>query len=216
MAASTPDPRPRHNRDLSGVLSGVRIYAQLKPDGAGLDRLLRLQAAVRERVPRTRPVSSGRLHLTLIHFGKADEAYDRLAEATGVSRGVFGQALAEYLDGSEAALPAQDYVLYPRGLAGFGRTGSTLALEFDPTPDLQAVHEALYGLLLLFLGRCGVPDPAAYAAQDPALEFSSTLRPHISILHGFPGTGAGADAPPLPVPDAGPFRLRPLPVLYRA
>ncbi|KPN18349.1 hypothetical protein [Arthrobacter sp. Edens01] len=214
MAASTPDPLPRHNRDLSGVLSGVRIYAQLKPDGAGLDRLLRLQSAVRERAPRARPVSSGRVHLTLIHFGKADEAYDRLAKATGVSREVFVLALADYLDESEAALPAQDFVLFPRGLAGFGRTGSTLALEFDPTPDLRAVHEALYGLLLLFLDRCGVPDPAAYTAQDPALEFSSVLRPHISILHGFPG--AGPDAPPLPAPDGGPFRLRPLPVLYRA
>ena len=212
MAGSPPDPS-RDTPEILHALAGVRIYAQLKPDAAGLAELGRLQWAVRALVPRTRPVSTGRLHLTLIHFGKADEAYARLAQATGVSRQAFSRALASYLADTEAALPVRDFLLNPVGLAGFGLNGTTLAVECSPTPELEDVHAVLYALLLEFLAACGVPESAAYAAQDPALAFSGVLRPHISILHGFhPPADAAAK---LPVPAAEPLRLHPLPVLYR-
>ena len=202
---------PSGGPGFPGALSGIRIYAQLKPDAAGLAQLLRLQAAVRVLAPRTRPVTPGRLHLTLIHFGKADEAYARLCAATGVEEGVFSQALARYLAATGAALPAEDFVLQPRGLAEFGRDGAALALELAPTPLLEAVHSLLYGLLLEFLAACGVPDPTGYAAADPALAFAAVLRPHISILHGF----RGFSGPP-PTVDLDPIRLRAMPLLYRA
>lgn len=213
MAAFPSDP----SRDTPGILddlAGVRIYAQLKPDAAGLAELGRLQSEARALVPRARAVSSGRLHLTLIHFGKADEAYGRLAEATGVAPETFGRALAAYLAATEAALPDHDFLLTPVGLAGFGFNGTTLAVECSPVPELQDVHAVLYALLLEFLSACGVPNPAAYAAQDPALAFSAVLRPHLSILHGFrlPADAAGK----MPVVGPEPLRLTPLPVLYRA
>ncbi|MFZ3415555.1 hypothetical protein [Arthrobacter sp. 3Tela_A] len=213
MAASPPDPS-RDTPEIPDALAGARIYAQLKPDAAGLAELARLQYEARELVPRARAVSSGRLHLTLIHFGKADEAYGRLAQATGVSPGTFGRALAAYLAATEAALPDHDFLLTPVGLAGFGLNGTTLAVECSPVPELQDVHAVLYALLLEFLAACGVADPGAYAAQDPALEFSAVLRPHISILHGFrlPAEAAGK----MPVVAPEPLRLTPLPVLYRA
>ena len=211
MAAFPSDPS-RGTREILDALAGVRIYAQLKPDAAGLAELERLQSEARALVPRARAVSSGRLHLTLIHFGKADEAYERLTQATGVSRHGFGRALASYLADTEAALPVRDFLLTPVGLAGFGLNGTTLAVECSTTPELEEVHARLYTVLLEFLAACGVPDPAAYAAQDPALAFSAVLRPHISILHGF-RLPVGAELPPV---TAAPLRLTPLPVLYRS
>ncbi|MER2134630.1 MAG: hypothetical protein ABS910_08120 [Arthrobacter sp.] len=212
MAASPSDPS-WYTPELRSALAGVRIYAQLKPDAAGLAELARLQSEARELVPRSRAVSSGGLHLTLIHFGKADEAYGRLAEATGVTPETFGRALAAYLAATEAALPVHDFLLTPVGLAGFGFNGSTLAVECSPTPELEEVHALLYAVLLKFLAACGVPDPGDYAAQDPALAFSAVLRPHLSILHGFrlPADAAGD----MPVVAPEPLRLTPLPVLYR-
>lgn len=189
----------------------MRIYAQLKPDGAGLAELLRLQAAARERAPGTRRVSGNRLHLTLIHFGKADDAFARLTTATGVEADAYGRALIRYLHATAAALPEDEFVLEPRGLAGFGRDGSTLAVEYAATARLDSVHTVLYQLLLEFLAACGVPDPVGYAAGDPALGFAARLHPHISILRGF----RGFDGPP-PVLGLQPMRLRPTPVLYRS
>lgn len=215
MAASPSDPfdPPRGAPEILDTLAGVRIYAQLKPDAAGLAELQRLQSAARALMPRARAVSPGRLHLTLIHFGKADEAYGRLAQATGITAETFDRALAAYLAATEAALPGHDFVLAPVGLAGFGLNGSTLAVECSTTPELEEVHAVLYTVLLEFLSACGVPDPASYAAQDPALAFSAVLRPHVSILHGFrlPADAAGD----LPVVGPAPLRLTPLPVLYR-
>ncbi|MBD7994434.1 hypothetical protein H9639_03905 [Arthrobacter sp. Sa2CUA1] len=214
MAPSLPDPDPVPTAGAPGIpgaFSGARIYAQLKPDGAGLAELLRLQAAARDRAPGTRRVSGGRLHLTLIHFGKADDAFGRLTVATGVETGAYDRALARYLRATAAALPEDDFVLEPRGLAGFGRDGSTLAVEFASTSTLDAVHRTLYGVLLDFLAACGVPDPAGYAAGDPALAFAARLHPHVSLLHGFHGFSG-----PPPVLDLRPVRLRPTPVLYRS
>ena len=211
MAAVPPDPSFGEVPGFLATLEGVRIYAQLKPDADGLGELVRLQAAARALAPRARPVSPGRLHLTLIHFGKAGEAYTRLADATGVSRAEFGRALRVYLAATEAALPDHDFLLSAVGLAGFGVNGTTLAVECRPTHELEDIHAALYSVLLEFLVACGVPDPGAYAADDPALAFSAVLRPHISILHGFHLT-AGAELPPV---AAAPMRLTPLPVLYR-
>lgn len=189
---------------------GPRIYAQMRPTPASAEHLRELQ----EALPRSRGlrrVSAERLHLTLIHFGKADEAYARLAEATGVGSEIFSRALTAYLAATEAALPVQDFLLTPAGLDGFGVNGTTLAVECSPTPELVGVHAVLYVLLLEFLATCGVRDPAAYAAQDPALAFSAVLRPHISILHGF-RLPHGAQ---LPSVGAVPLRLTPVPVLYR-
>ncbi|GAA1354658.1 hypothetical protein GCM10009636_21030 [Arthrobacter koreensis] len=211
MAAAAPDPLSGEFQGLPPALDGVRLYAQLKPDAAGLAELVRLQSAARVLAPRARPVSPGRLHLTLIHFGKADEAYARLADSTGVSRAEFGRALESYLTATKMALPERDVLLFPLALTGFGINGSTLAVEFRSTAELDQVHAGLYGLLLDFLAACRVPDPSAYAAQDPALSFSAVLRPHVSILHGFhPPSGAQL---PAVTPQA--LRLRPLPVLYR-
>lgn len=211
MAAVPPDPSFGEVPGFLATLEGVRIYAQLKPDADGLGELVRLQAAARALAPRARPVSPGRLHLTLIHFGKAGEAYTRLADATGVSRAEFGRALRVYLAATEAALPDHDFLLPAVGLAGFGVNGTTLAVECRPTHELEDIHAALYSVLLEFLVACGVPDPGAYAADDPALAFSAVLRPHISILHGF-RLPVGAALPPV---TAAPMRLTPLPVLYR-
>ncbi|MGW9405444.1 hypothetical protein ACWGQ2_15905 [Arthrobacter sp. NPDC055585] len=213
MAASPSDPS-RNTAEILDTLVGVRIYAQLKPDAAGLAELVRLQSEARALVPRARTVSSGRLHLTLIHFGKADEAYERLAAATGVGPETFGRALGRYLAATEASLPVRDFLLTPVGLAGFGINGTTLALECSPTPELGEVHAVLYALVLEFLAACGVSDPAGYAAKDPALAFSAVLRPHISILHGF--RLPTEDAAQMPVVSPEPLRLTPLPVLYRA
>ena len=214
MAAAAPDPLSGEFQGLPPALGGVRLYAQLKPDAAGLAELVRLQSAARVLTPRARPVSPGRLHLTLIHFGKADEAYERLAAATGVGPETFGRALGGYLAATEASLPVRDFLLTPVGLAGFGINGSTLALECSPTPELGEVHAVLYALVLEFLAACGVSDPAGYAAKDPALAFSAVLRPHISILHGF--RLPTEDAAQMPVVSPEPLRLTPLPVLYRA
>ena len=210
MATSLPDP-DSGAPEIPDVLSGVRIYAQLKPDGAGLAELLRLQSAAQERAPRTRRVSGDRLHLTLIHFGKADDAFARLTVATGVKAEAYNRALARYLHATAAALPEDEFVLEPRGLAGFGRDGSTLAVEYAATTRLDSVHAVLYQLLLEFLAACGAPDPAGYAAGDPALGFAARLHPHISILRGF----RGFDEPP-PVYGLQPVRLRAMPVLYRS
>ncbi|MBD8045269.1 hypothetical protein H9638_15770 [Arthrobacter sp. Sa2BUA2] len=210
MAPSLPDPDSGAPA-IPDAFSGVRIYAQLKPDAAGLAELLQLQAAARERAPGTRRVSGDRLHLTLIHFGKADDAFARLTVATGVAAEDYGRALARYLHATAAALPEDAFVLEPRGLAGFGRDGSTLAVEYAATARLEMVHAALYSLLLEFLAACGVPDPAGYAAQDPALGFAARLHPHVSLLHGF----RGFNGPP-PVLDLQPVRLRATPVLYRS
>ncbi|MBF4995476.1 hypothetical protein ITX31_15370 [Arthrobacter gandavensis] len=211
MAAAAPDQFSGESPVSPAGLMGVRIYAQLKPDAAGLAELVRLQTAARVLAPRARPVSPDRLHLTLIHFGKADEAYARLNAATGVSQELFSRALGTYLAATEAALPARDFVLSPVGLAGFGQAGTTLVVEYRPTRELDELHAVLYGLLLEFLRSCESPDPEAYAARDPALAFSAALRPHVSILHGFrPPAGAG-----LPPVAAVPLRLTPLPVLYR-
>ena len=215
MAASPSDPADSQGAPkVLDALAGVRIYAQLKPDAAGLAELARLQSEARALVPRARPVSCGRLHLTLIHFGKADEAYARLVQATGVSSEIYSRALGEYLAATEAALPVHDFLLTPVGLAGFGLNGSTLAVECSRTPELEKVHAGLYTVLLEFLAACGVPEPASYAAQDPALAFSAVLRPHVSILHGFrlPAEAAGE----MPAVGPEPLRLTPLPVLYRA
>ena len=167
MAAVPPDPSFGEVPGFLATLEGVRIYAQLKPDADGLGELVRLQAAARALAPRARPVSPGRLHLTLIHFGKAGEAYTRLADATGVSRAEFGRALRVYLAATEAALPDHDFLLPAVGLAGFGVNGTTLAVECRPTQELDEVHAALYGLLLEFLVACGVPDPASLCGRRP-------------------------------------------------
>lgn len=190
----------------------MRIYAQLKPDDAGLAELLRLQSACRERAPGTRRVSAGRLHLTLIHFGKADEAFERLSAATGVDAETFGRALASYLTATGAALSKTEFGLEPRGLAGFGRDGTTLAVELEATAGLEAVHRVLYGVLRDFLAACGVPDPDAYAAQDPSLAYAAGLRPHITLLHGF----RGFTGPPPALGLGQELRLRATPLLYRA
>jgi len=212
VAPSLPDPDPGPRRPLlPGVPPGARIYAQLKPDDAGLAELLRLQSVARERAPGTRRVSAERLHLTLIHFGRADNAFSRLTVATGVDAEAYGRALSGYLHATVGALPKDAFLLEPRGLAGFGRDGSTLAVEYATTSGLDSVHRTLYGLLLEFLSACGVPDPAGYAAQDPALGFAARLHPHISLLHGF----HGFNGPP-PLLDLGPARLWATPVLYRS
>ncbi|MCC3282516.1 2'-5' RNA ligase family protein [Arthrobacter caoxuetaonis] len=205
MANSQPNP---------GALSGVRIYAQLKPDEAALARLLLLQAGAREAAPGTRLVSPDRLHLTLIHFGKADEAYSRLSAVTGTGPKAYREALADYLKDTTAALPETDFQLTPTYLSAFGSHGSTLALELRSTPALEALHAELYAVLLEFLSACGIADPAGYAAGDPALCFAAQLRPHISLLHGFRGFHGFADDA-APRVDPAPLRLQVTPVLYR-
>ncbi|MFZ3452698.1 2'-5' RNA ligase family protein [Arthrobacter sp. 7Tela_A1] len=213
MANYLPNPGGPPSGSIPGALSGVRIYAQLKPDEAALARLLQLQARAREPAPGTRRVSPGRLHLTLIHFGKADEAYSRMSGATGTGLAAFREALADYLKATTAALPDTDFHLTPTHLSAFGSHGSTLALELRSTPALEAVHTELYAVLLEFLSACGIADPAGYAAGDPALCFAAQLRPHISLLHGFRGFHGFADGAG-PRVGSAPLRLQVLPVLY--
>lgn len=191
-----PESRP-------GFDANLRLYAQMQPDGPSLAHLLSLQ----EPLPAgTRPVPRRQLHLTLIHFGKVLDVYRVINAQTGLSRSAYEGLLAGYIARTEALLPAVSFHLEPVGFAGFGTRGSTLAVEYLPTPELALLHRELYGELVGFLGAAGIRDTDAFMAGDPNFRHAGTLRPHISLARGFAGA-----LPSLPLESV---TLQPMPVVY--
>ncbi|MCQ1956297.1 2'-5' RNA ligase family protein [Arthrobacter sp. zg-Y826] len=191
-----PESRP-------GFDANLRLYAQMQPDGPSLAHLLSLQQALPDG---TRLVPRPQLHLTLIHFGKVLDVHRAINAQTGISRSAYEQLLAEYIARTEALLPAVSFRLEPAGFAGFGTRGSTLVVEYVPTPELALLHRELYGALVGFLGAAGIRDPAAFMAGDPNFMHAGTLRPHISLARGFAGA-----LPSLPLKSV---TLQPMPVVY--
>ena len=187
---------------------GPRIYAQMRPTPASAEHLRELQ----EALPRSRGlrrVSAERLHLTLIHFGKVHEVRAAVGRAVpDLQDEAFLPAVHGYLAETRAALPGRSFTLEPAGPAGFGPGGRVLVVEYRPTAELLRVHARLYAVLEAFLQRCGVADPAAFAAQDPNFRHASTLRPHITLARGWCG-----QAPVLPALEQ--VTVEPMPVLYR-
>ncbi|MCC3291528.1 2'-5' RNA ligase family protein [Arthrobacter sp. zg-Y1110] len=186
-----------------GFDANLRLYAQMQPDGPSLAHLLSLQ----ESLPAgTRLVPRKQLHLTLIHFGKVLDVHRAVNAQTGISRSAYEQLLAGYVARTEALLPAVSFRLGPVGFAGFGTRGSTLVVEYLPTPDLALLHRDLYRELVGFLGAAGIRDTAAFIAGDPNFIHAGTLRPHISLARGFAGA--------LPSLQLESVTLQPMPVVY--
>jgi hypothetical protein len=190
--------------DNSGY-ANVRIYAQLRPDPAGLEHLVRLQQALPPH--RGRLVPQRQLHVTLIHFGKVHDVHGVIERHSGVPYDEYAALLSRYIADTEAELPTGSSVLVPVELAGFGRNGRTLAVQYRPTAELIDVHQRLLGILRTFLRDCGLPDPDEFMAQDTNFMFARTFNPHITVCKGF-----GGNPPRLPLE---PLRVEPMQVVYR-
>ncbi|MCC9145715.1 MULTISPECIES: 2'-5' RNA ligase family protein [unclassified Arthrobacter] len=190
-------------RRSSGFDSNLRLYAQLQPDAASLAHLLSLRQAVSAPA---RPVPRHQLHLTLIHFGKVLDVYRIISAQTGIELPAYKQLLSGYIARTEKLLPMDSFRLEPAGLAGFGARGTTLVVEYLPSPEITALHRELYAVLAGFLADCGVADTVGFMASDPNFMFASQLRPHITLARGFSGA-----LPALPLETV---TLKPMPVMY--
>ena len=203
----------------AGFDTNRRLYAQMRPDDPSLDHLLALQEAAaaqpgvehdalrhpaRARAPR--PVPRRQLHLTLIHFGKVLDVHRVISTVTGISLPAYEKLLPGYIARTEALLPGTSFRLQPVGAAGFGAHGRTLVVEYEPAPELTALHSALLQELESFLGECGITDTGAFMAQDANFMYARTLRPHITLVRGYTG--------PVPALDLEPVTLASMPVVY--
>lgn len=163
----------------------IRVYAQLKPDQAGLEHLLSVQSALPPQ-ERGYAVSARQLHLTLIHFGKVFEIYDRLQTAVpDVTYETYETNLKAYIAGSEAAMPQHSITLRPSGFALFGNSHATLVVTYDTNQELLEAHQAQYWLLVSFLKKCGLEDPEGFMKKDVNFMFAQEPKPHITLYKNY-------------------------------
>ena len=182
----------------------MRLYAQLGPDGESGAHLQALQAAL-PRQQNGRVVPAHELHITLIHFGDIEAMFERVTKVGGIERAAYLRYLEQYIGRTQKLLPADTLRLEPEGLQLLGRNGSTLAVAYQPTEALVALHAKLYAALLDFLVACMVKDPTAFISADSALGYAGALTPHITLYKGYAGPLPGLDLAPVQVLSM-PFR----------
>ena len=174
----------------------TRLYVQLTPDAATTDYLQRLQ---RQVVTSGRPLPAQHLHLTIIHFGKIGDMYHDIHRESGVSRSAYDDALWDYIERSQQALPKTPIILHPHHLELFGARRSTLVLRTTSTDTLEDAHKLLYQYLRDFLRRCDIDDIDTFIVGNHNLRYAPTLIPHITLARGFTAELPAVTVEPTPL-----------------
>ncbi len=187
---------------------GERIYLQYKPDEAALSHLLTWQQQAHRVNPQARPVPRDKMHLTLLHFGIAQDMYREVTQQQpDLSWDSFAAAVRSFIDASQEVLP-QIVTAKPTDFALFGHQSSVLAINLTPSPELLAAHQAALKHLQQCIKSLGIEYPAAFMQGSPNLRFGLTLRPHISLLRAARHRPRSLDK------LQRPLRLHVLPVHY--
>ena len=185
---------------------GMRVYSQLRPDENGIARLRAAQAELSATsTGRTMPVDE--LHMTVIHFGKADRIFESLSACTSVQRDSFDASL-RYMVDAWGALMNEAFQLEHTGYDRFGKNGKTIVATFKPIPELQQLHDSQLSLLKTFLRVCSVNDVDSYISNDPNFVNALTLRPHVTLKKGH-------ESRDLPIVELGTILFRPMQIVYK-
>lgn len=164
----------------------TRLYVQLQPDEAGREAL----AGVQQTLPSQstgRLIGKAELHLTLIHFGVANDVYQSVSHMSGVDRNAFSEALAAYVTEAEAWLPKNDVTLQHTGFELYGAKKNALAATFKATDELREQHAKQLDVLRRFFKRMDLTNPDEFMQSDPNFQHALTLNPHVTLYKGFSG-----------------------------
>jgi 2'-5' RNA ligase len=175
----------------------VRVYAQSTLEPRSQQRLEALQDVLREKYGRDRARLSRNLHLTLMHLGKPRELMEGIRDHNpDITRDAFTDALDAFIKRSRNLIP-DAYSLATDGFDWFGSKREVLALRLEPDEQYREAHEMAVKAVKMFLHKCGVPDPDAYARWDSNLKHMHTVSPHITLLRSV-------KSQELPAPEQAP------------
>ena len=188
-------------------MSDLRVYSQLAPDEASIKKLVTAQSSLRLESGQ-KLMQSSEFHLTIIHFGKSWEVFDRVHAITGVAHEKFTEYLETFIRESEASMQPQNIALKHAGYAAFGANGRTLAAKFSCPNELRDMHSYQLKLLQNFFMRCGINDTTAFMANDSNFKFALSITPHITIQKGYQGE--------MPTDSLGQITCTPMRLRYAA
>jgi hypothetical protein len=159
-----------------------RLYLQYEPDKESLKQLLKLQTYALENNPQSRPLSSERLHLTLLHFGILSEVYDEIYRInTNLSWQHYSEAVKTFVKNSDRFMPEVARAKF----LGFGLLGpnkNVLAARFEVDDAVSEAHVQALRALKVCLNQCGVENPEHFMLRSPNFRYAAVLNPHITLL----------------------------------
>ena len=186
----------------------VRVYAQSAPEPRSLERLEALQDKLQEKYSRDEAKLSRNLHLTLMHLGKPWELMEGIrAHNPDITRDTFIDALDAFIRRSRNLMP-DAYSLATSGFDWFGSKREVLALRLEPDEQYREAHQMAVKAAEMFLRKCGVPDPDAYARWDSNLKHMHSISPHITLLRSVK-----SDELPAPEQVPGSIDLEPITII---
>lgn len=184
---------------------GKRLYMQLQPDEHGQNTLRAIQAQL---TPQTdgRMIGASELHMTLIHFGSIEEAFNKTHAECGVVRDDFDDALTQYVRHCEALMHGQTFDVAHTGYALFGPKQKTLVATFEASQSLIERHAESLNQLKRFFRAVNINDVDTFMQNDANFVHTLTLDPHTTLFKGYIGT--------TPTKVMGSMTFQSMPVLY--
>jgi hypothetical protein len=187
------------------MIPDTRIYAQMRPDSAGRKLLHDVQGSLPPQKT-GRMITDEELHMTLIHFGKSKEIFERLSATTKLDRKTYERELQNYINETSTLLPDTPFTLRFIGYELLGKNQTTLVAAFDACEGLHMLHTKLYSLLMGFFERVGFSDPLDFMEQDGNFRHAGSLHPHVTLYKGYSGA--------LPTATIDEIHMTPMKVVY--
>jgi 2'-5' RNA ligase len=152
----------------------TRLYVQLRPD---IHALRHLQT-IRDKIHDGRPVSDDQLHMTVIHIGELSRLIAALPDIDSGNILRAAEVFARSVEKTATHYQQVSFTLNPTGVESFGQT---IAITYNASDGLTALHAKALQMLIDMLKGLGVDDPRAFMENDPNLRFALTLRPHVAL-----------------------------------
>ena len=158
-----------------------RIYFQYQPDEPSLDRLRAVRSEAKAAYGGN-PIPDRELHLTLLHFGLADQIFGDIRKVNNsLTRPNFDRATRQFITDAGRHMPASfDVTLHD--YRRYGADHSVLVGLVEPGTELLSAQAAVAGELRTMLGRLGVGDTDGFIRSNRSLWAALDYQPHISLL----------------------------------
>jgi hypothetical protein len=174
-----------------------RIYLQYAP--ADPEQLMRLQTALSDAGVKGKLVNRRALHLTLIHFGVAEQVARDLEQRHQTSQDEFAQSLPKLLEALQQIAAPPTLPLAVKSIDRFGPSGGVIALQLVTSAELIALHQSAYTTVTDWFTQLGLNHQQAttFMRSNHNLQHAHSLNPHISL---FKRAGDGP-LPKIALPD---------------
>ncbi len=164
----------------------MKLYVQLRPDSDGIALVRSVQQSLHTQ-SRIIIVKQSAIHLTILHIGAVDRMLDSMAGFTTMNRREIllrVDKLIKDLEAATADIGDIPFKLEPIAYERFGTHGTAYAITFQPTAELNTLHDKCLLVLKKFFASCNITDTEAFMTADDNFKHALSLRPHVTVAKG--------------------------------